>query len=109
MNDLQKGGVSCPVCRQLAAIRDITVVGPKLPEKGAKEEDKLGRGFLDEEEASIHVQGSYGTKVGSEFPSQELTKFLHSLSGTLWNTRHIRGAFSLFQHRLGKATTQLCC
>ena len=58
---LQKGGVSCPVCRQLAPIRDITLVGPKLPEKEG--DDKTGKGLLEEQEASIHVEGSYGTKV----------------------------------------------
>lgn len=61
---MQKGGVNCPTCRQHADVRDITVVGPKQALSNGKSEVSSS---LDEEEAAIVVQGSYGTKVTLPF------------------------------------------
>lgn len=61
----QKGGLSCPTCRQLAPVRDITVVGPRAAEQGdGAASSNRGIGV---EEASIAVRGSYGTKVTLDY------------------------------------------
>lgn len=58
---LQKGGVSCPTCRQLAPIKDITMVGPEPEPDSAR--GAGAEGWLDLEEANTVVLGSYSTKV----------------------------------------------
>lgn len=57
---VQKGGLSCPTCRQHAPASDITVVGPPKAEGSATGN---GQGQLQDAEADIAVAGSYGTKV----------------------------------------------
>ena len=39
------------------------MVGPKLTGKEGNQNGLAGQGFQEEQEASIHVEGSYGTKV----------------------------------------------